>query len=68
MPVAGLADRHQEVLRVESEGGGQALAAEALAPGGIEGPGGLLVLDREPDVVTVPPETHPGGAVPSAGG
>ena len=64
MPVAGLADRHQEVLRIKSEGGGQALAAEALAPGGVESPCGFTVLDRQPDVVTVPPETHPGGAVP----
>src|ERR1700723_3842916 len=66
MPVPGLADRDQKVLRLESQRGGQALAAEALAPGGVEGPGGLAVLDREPDVVPVPPEAHPCRPVSSA--
>ena len=57
------ADRHQEVLRLEAERGGEALAAQALASGRVEGAGGVAVLHREPDVVAVPSEADPGRAV-----
>ena len=54
---------HQQILRLEPEGGGQALPAETLAPRGIEGAGGVAILDGEPDVVAIPSEADPGGAV-----
>ena len=60
---AGPADRHQQVLGLEAERIGQALAAEPVAPGGVERTGGVAVLDREPHVVAVPAETHPGRPV-----
>ena len=66
--VAGLGERRQQVLGAEPERGGQGLAREPVPPGGVEGPGGVAVLDRQPDVVSRPSRSGPRSSRSRGGG
>ncbi len=59
VPVPRRADRHQQVLRLEAERRGKALAAQSFAPRRIERSRRVAVLHREPHVFAVPTEAHP---------